>query len=328
MKILHITYHSGLTLNLNFVAKSLGHEIETQFANWNYNIGHNRAEEIWNKYKDYYNQFDIVITSDTCPLSRIFLQNNFNSKLVIWVANRFDYADQSTNDCAFPDQEYYNLIRSVPSRKNVKMFSYTKFEWIYASKYKNVFWNKDVIKPCSFIEDSDIKESAFPPEINKKETFFIPPYHNDTLFMNLKDKCGALDIHSYAGRYNGPQDLHGIKGIIHIPYGWSQLAIFENLSIGNVYLIPSKEFLLKLSKQNNFWWQDSYALEGHIESSEWYLPEHKDLFIYFNDWNHLKELSINDELINNKKEKILRFSESHTETTLNQWKDVFHNWKP
>ena len=89
MKILHITYHNGCKITLDYVAQSLRHEITTQFADWNYNIGHNRAIDVWNKHKDYYNQFDIIITSDTCPLARIFLQNNYSGKLIIWICNRF-----------------------------------------------------------------------------------------------------------------------------------------------------------------------------------------------------------------------------------------------
>lgn len=323
MKILHISYHDGCVKTLNFVAQSLGHEITTQYANWNYNIGHDRAIEIWNKHKDYYNQFDLIITSDTAPLSRIFLQNNFNGKLIIWCCNRFCYFDEASNDCGFPDPEYFNLIRSIKSRSNVKMLSYTKFEYEYARKYKNVDFGDEIIKPCAFIEECS--SSAFPSDINKSETFFIPSYHNDTIFMNLKKKCDELEINSYSGRYNGPSDLKGVKGIIHIPYAWSNLALFENWSLGNVYFIPSKQFLLTLAKQNNFWWQDSYAL-SLIDSSEWYLPEHKDLFMYFDNWEHLKSLTNDCGLLQGKKKKVSEFSNKHSEKTLVQWKSAIEIW--
>jgi hypothetical protein len=320
MKILHITYHNGCKMTLDFVAKSLGHDIITQFPDWNYNIGHNRAIEIWNKHKEYYSQFDVIITSDTCPLARIFLQNDYPGKLIIWVCNRFDYADGASNDCGFPDPEYYNLISNAKSKNNVKIFSYTKFEYEYAQKYKNIWLGSDIIKPCAFIDENKIS-SAFPSHIDKSNIFFIPSYHNDTIFINLKEKCDQLNINSYSGRYNGPLDLKGIKGIIHIPYGWSNLALFENWSIGNVYLIPSKNFILNMSKQHNFWWQDTYAIDL-IESSEWYFPEHQDMFLYFNNWNHLKELANNEELIKNKKQKVLQFSNNHTYKMLNKWKEA------
>jgi hypothetical protein len=324
VKILHITFHRGCELNLNYVAQQLGHEITTQYPDWGYNIGHARAETIWNKYRDYYNQFDLIITSDTAPLSRILMQNNYSGKLIIWVCNRFDYCDMATNDCRFPDQEYYDIFRASINKPNVKIFSYTKFEHEYAAKYRNVIWSGDIIKPCSFHEPS-VKPSAFPSNIIKSETFLIPPYHNDTLLLNLKSKCDSLGIQTYGGRYNGPSDLKDIKGIIHIPYAWSNLALFENWSLGNVYFIPTKRFLIELSNLGNFFWSPPFPHE-FIESSEWYLPEHKDLFIYFDNWNHLKTLVSDSTLLANKRQQTLQFSNTHTLLMLGKWREAFDKW--
>lgn len=319
MKILHLTHHSGCQSNIEYIIKTLGHEITTmpEVYSWNYNIGHKRAEELWNKHKEYFESFDLIITSDTAPLSRIFLQNNYKGKLIIWVSNRFNYFDGATNDCNFPDQEFYDMFKES---KNVKIFSYTKFENEYAKKY-GVYWRNEIIKPCVEIDKVDFV-SAFPENINKSEVFFIPPYHNDTIFMDLKGKCNQLGIPVYAGRYNGPLDLLDVKGIIHIPYAWANFALQEQWSMGKVYFIPSKAFLLKLSKQSNFWWQDSWALDNLIESSEWYCPENQSLFMYFNDWNHLKELAQQNDLIQNKSKQILEFSKQHNIKSLNQWENA------
>jgi hypothetical protein len=319
MKLLHVTYHNGCELNINYISKKLNIDLETQRANWNYNIGHNRANEIWNKYKDYYNSFDVIITSDTAPLSRIFLQNNFSKKLIIWICNRFDYHDAATNDCNFPDPEYYNLIKSSLNKPNIKFASYTKFEYEYALKYRNINFGDFVIKPCSFAENSE--NNLLLNNIDKKNTFFIPNYHNDSIFMDLHKKCNELNINSYRGRYNGPLDLEGFKGIIHIPYAWSNLALFENWSLENVYLIPSKKFILELKNKPNFFWSPPFPIEN-IESSEWYLPEHKDLFIYFDSWDHLKYLSKDNNLIEGKKNKIKEFSIKNNNIQIEKWKSL------
>jgi hypothetical protein len=324
MKILHLTYHQGCKINLDFVAKSLGYEITTQFADWNYNIGHNRAAKIWNKHKDYYNSFDVIITSDTAPLSRIFLQNNYNGKLIIWVSNRFDYCDGASNDCNFPDLDYYDLIRNVQKMSNVKIFPNTKFEYEYAQKYKNVWIGSNVIKPCSFIDENN--STIVSAISNPTNTFYISQYHNHSIFMNLKDKCDELEINSYYGRYNKLSDLKEIKGIINIPYAYSTISLFENLSMGNIYLLPSKDFILKLSKWPNFWWQDSYALTDLIDCSEWYLPEHKDLFVYFNSWEDLKYKSQNNQLLQTVKTNVIKFSEEHNIKTLKQWDNAITKW--
>jgi len=322
MKILHVTHHNGCKLQLDFIGNKLGYKIETQFANWNYNIGHQRAFDLWNQFKDYYNTFDIIITSDTCPLSRIFLQNNYSGKLIIHVSNRFDYTDESSNDCKFPDEEFYNLIRGIKFKKNVKLFPNTKFEIEYAKIYRNVILNPEIIKPCSFIEDSVIESN-----LDLTGKFYISQYHNHTIFMNLKEKCDQLAIDNFYGRYNKLSDLEKIKGIINIPYAWSTISLFENLSMGNVFFLPSKNLFLNLCRQNNFWFQDAYAInEKSIELAEWYDSDHKDIFIYFDSWEHLRELTNDNELIENKKKNVINFSKCHNEKTINQWKKAFSEW--
>src|SRR5579872_995466 len=103
LHILHLSFHKGCIRDIEIVAQELGCTITSLFipdlpakefdgyaaGNSLYNIGHERAEKIWNKHKDYFNQFDAIITSDTAPLARIFLQNNYEKPFIIWVCNRF-----------------------------------------------------------------------------------------------------------------------------------------------------------------------------------------------------------------------------------------------
>ena len=104
----------------------------------------------YKKYKDFYYSFDLIITSDTAPLSRILLQNNYSKKIIIWVCNRFDYRDEATNTCSFPDEEYYNIFRRSTNINNVKIASYTEFEYLYAAKYRKINIGDLTIKPCCF----------------------------------------------------------------------------------------------------------------------------------------------------------------------------------
>jgi hypothetical protein len=322
MRILHVSYHSGCIDSINYIIKKTGHQLETQRANWNYNISQDLADAIWTENKDYYNSFDCVITSDTSPLSRIFLRDEFQKKLIIWVCNRFDYTDQASNNCGFPDPDFYELFRKASLLPNVHIRSYTKFEHEYANKYRNVNWNAEVFRPCNEIKtfsDSDF----FPDGQKKSDVFLITRYHNDNYLLDLKSECDSRGIHSFKGEYKGPGDLYGIRGIIHIPYAWSNLALFENWSIGNVYLIPSKNFLLELSKDRNFFWSPPFDRD-FIHSSEWYLPEHEDLFIYFDSFDHLKQLSENENLIREKRNKVVEFSKKHNQICILQWGKILN----
>lgn len=184
VKVLHISRHQGCINNIKEVCDCLGCDLTTQVANWDCNMYPELAVELWNKYREYYSQFDVIITSDTAPLSRIFLQNNFKGKLIIWVCNRFDYADAATSR-GFPDRGYYELFSIAASRKNIKIFSYTKFEHEYAEKYHGIKWGGSIIKPFSLIKETICSE-YFNGTTEKKKVFFVPPYHNDTIFMDLK----------------------------------------------------------------------------------------------------------------------------------------------
>lgn len=329
MKLLHLSFHKGCQNDIDYVCNNLNIELsfmefddgETK-NNSKYNIGHKRAEKCWNKYKDYFNTFDGVIVSDTTPISRVFLQNNYKKKLIIWVCNRFDYFDSEHLDCDFPDKEYYNLIKNVKNRKNTFIMGYTPFENFYAKNIKKIDIGNDIIKPIGKVSSlyNNFEETN---KENKSNQYFVPPYHNDNIMIKLSEKLNELNIPNYSGKYNGPLDLQRYKGIIHIPYAWSNLALFENLQLGIIYFIPSKKFLLELKKNyKRFFWSRPFR-EDVIELSEWYLPEHNELFVYFDSWNDLKNKT-NTINYSEKKEKIINFSQKHEKKILEKWKKIFY----
>jgi hypothetical protein len=138
--------------------------------------------------------------------------------------------------------------------------------------------------------------------------------------MNLEAHCKNLGISCYRGRYNGPNDLKGFKGIIHIPYAWSNLALFENLRNDLIYFIPSKQFLVSLSKSKNFFWSPPFDI-NYLDYAEWYHKDYKNCFVYFDSWEDLVK-KINE---NNRDEKINQIRKSiqiHTDTYLNKWKNI------
>ncbi len=254
LEVLHLSMHSGCFKEIAHLASALDFEL----TNWNvlslpkekfdgettgcdrYNIDHKKADEIWQRNCEFFNTFDVIVTSDTAPLSRIFLQNGWEKPLIIWVCNRFDYCDEGEKKCHFPDREYYTLFSKACSLPNVRIISYTQFEHIYAENQRSLVSWSETIRPIGAIDQWKENASEIPDQIDKKNTFFIPPYHNDTLLLRQLNK---RNIPSYRGRYGGPEDLKDFKGIIHIPYAWSNLALFENWANGVIYFIPSELFI-------------------------------------------------------------------------------------
>ncbi|MDX8430972.1 MAG: hypothetical protein SNF33_04115 [Candidatus Algichlamydia australiensis] len=335
-KVLHITFHKGCAKEFEFVADELDLDLTTLFVHKLgpkefdgvakgsalYNVGHDRAKRVWDLHKEMFESYDLIVTSDTAPLSRIFLQNGWKKPLIIWVCNRFDYVAKCALDCSFPDKEYYHLIASTKKRPNVKVFSYTPYEHRYAKVVRGVDAWSDTIKPTGGGSPYCGDRSPIPATVDRSETFFIPPYHNDTHFMNLSAKLTSLGIPNYRGRYSGPEDLASFKGIVHIPYAWSNLALFENLRNGLIYFIPSKKFLLRLSKMSNFFWSPPFRRE-FVEDSEWYNPEYKDLFVFFDSWKDLKKrVETTDYLA--MQERIMQFSKQHQKEMLEKWRAAIY----
>jgi hypothetical protein len=321
LKILHISFHKGCQNDFEYISKKLNFKLT--FMEYDdgisigldkYNITHEKALSSWNIHKDYYNSFDIIVTSDTAPISRVFLQNNFQKKLIIWICNRFDYANQPS--IGFPDKEYYDLINDAKNRPNVSIIGYTPFENYYANNIKNLSIGNECIKPIGQIGEV-YKDYISTIIENKDKTFIIGPYHNDNIMMNLREKVESLNIKVFNGRYHGPKDLAEFAGVIHIPYAWSNLAVFEGIQLGIIYFIPSLNFFKEISKFKNFWFQDIYAF-NKVELSEWYCEEFKEVFINFDSWDDLKNKIDNLDYVK-QKELLKIIGIKHEKDMLEKW---------
>ena len=327
MKLLHLSFHRGCQNDIEYICNQLNIDLTfrefddgVSKGNDKYNITHEKAGYAWNKYKDFYKQFDIILTSDTAPISRVFLQNNWGKKLIIWICNRFDYVHQpEAEKIGFPDQEYYDLINDCKNRDNVHIIGYTPFENYYANNIRNLSIGNEIIKPIGKV--SNVYQNYNSTKIdNKENTFFIGSYHNDNIMMNLKEKVETLGIKTYNGRYNGPLDLAKFAGVIHIPYAWSNLALFEAIQLGIIYFIPSLNFLKEIKKDKDFFWSPPYR-EDVIELSEWYCKDYKDILVYFESWKDLKNKTNNKDFII-QKEKIKILGEDHKNLIIKKWEKI------
>jgi hypothetical protein len=291
-----------------------------------YNVTHTKAEYQWNKHKDYYNSFDVIITSDTAPISRIFLQNNYQNKLIIWICNRFDYVHGRPTHM-FPDYEYYHLINDAAHRPNVHIVGYTAFENYYANHIRGLSIGNKVIKPIGKIGAlyADYISTTVD---DKSKTYIIGPYHNDNNMMNLREKVESLGIRVYNGRYDGPKDLAEFAGMIHIPYAWSNLALFETIQMEVPYFIPSLSFIKDLAThqcgtRGNFFWSPPLLIDM-LHLSEWYCDELRDVLIYFDSWDDLqhKISSFDSEACKAHRKKLREFGDLHEAKMLQLWREI------
>jgi len=324
LKFLHLSHHIGCAADLSYVFRKLGHEIDYMLDIHEYNIGPGEAARLWEKHRAVFEQYDGIVTSDTAPLSRIFLQNNWSKPLIIWICTRLDYADQASQahlppSERFPDPEYYVLFDAACRKPNVRVVSYTEFEHLYA-RDRGMSIGDLVIKPTGCGVQGR-RKSLIPESVDRAETFFIPPYHNDTKLLDLQGMCQGLGIKAYRGRYAGPDDLKGFKGIIHIPYAWSNLALFENWHRGLMYLIPSLSMLKKLAAANEYFWSPPY-MEGRLVTSEWYCPENRKMFCYADSWEDMARIAKGWREFSRSAVEVKADANDHAIKQLSKWKNV------
>lgn len=341
LRILHLTFHKGCAREIEDVAASLSLEVETWFIPdlpremWDgetlnrcslYNMGHARAERIWKQLESRFDQFDLILTSDTAPLARIFLQNGWKKPLIIWICNRFDYVDRASLDCDFPDPEFYELFQRACHQDHVRVVAYTPFEHHHASLL-GIETGGCTITPCA----PCIRPDGTPPvdsfisrHVDRAGVFFLPPYHNETKFMDLSVHLASLGIPNYCGRYAGPYDLVGFRGIIHLPYNWSNLALFENMRLGIPYFVPSRAFFRELAAQGNYFHAELGQLlqEDLFDLSEWYSQEREGVITYFDSWEDLqRKIAVCDSPALQR--EIRTRAEIYREEMLQRWKKVF-----
>jgi len=331
-----MSFHKGCIKDFEEVGKELGlqvyswHIFSRPFKKFDgitkdanvYNISHERAKRIWDINKDFFNTFDVVVTSDTTPLSRIFLQNNFKKTLIIWVCNRFDYHHEVNMDCQFPDSEYYQLINKAITMDNVKIVLYTEFERIYAKK-KGIIFENNIIKPIG-VKEKTIDEtfiSKIPNHIKKEERIFLYPSRAPKeKYYYIGEQLLQKNIPFFCSPYNGPEDLKDFKGIIYFPYQASNLALFEHLQRGIIQFVPSKKFILELNNAGHslmpFVWGSG------VEYNEWYNDENKNYIIYFDSWDDLK-YKIEHTDYDQMRKKIRAFGKKHRKSMLERWRNVF-----
>jgi hypothetical protein len=339
LKVLHLSFHRGCIKDFEVVSKELGLELTSWFiadlgskfdgnpyTNTTYTLNHARAERVWNLHKAYFESFDAIVTSDTAPLCRIFLQNNWRKPLIIWICNRFDYYDQAGTDGGFPDAEYFELFRKAATQENVTVINYTQYEHLYAL-HRDVNTGSLVIKPCGSLPQELNKDtSQIPREVNKQETFFIPSrFDSQEQINHLITKCREAGIATYCGTYNGPDDLTDFKGVIHFPYNFSNLALFENMQRGLVHFVPSLNFARQLyySRERHKYRFFENGVADVIQFSEWYNGDNKDVIIYFDSWHDLRR-KIHQTDFSLLREKVRECGVKHRATMLNRWCDVFN----
>lgn len=335
-EILHISHHIGCFRDQHYILNKLGFEVTNhKFYDGTFKITKEIADDFWHTHKDQLNEFDYILTSDTAPLSRIFLenQNEFKSKLVIWICNRFDYNMEDQT-------RFYDLFSRAEENPNIKIVPYTYFEKIWCMEKGTDIMNREHIPPCginlpqfehympnSKIYDSDYGEKVDIPDAD----VIVPIYHNDNRFFDMTKYLNQREIKVYNGGFRFIEQLKKYKAFVTMPDAFSKFLCFELIHSKIPVILPSKDFLYELSKRPNYFfniWGSGGAnllKKEWIDWCEWYDPNLNECRFYFDSFEEIPDIikSIDKESMDLQFENASKYLE---DKSLNLWKNFYSNF--
>jgi hypothetical protein len=267
-----------------------------------YIITKEKADELWNLYNEDFLNSDVLIFSDTIPFSRPVLENlesiPKNTKIILWVTNRFNYAIES-------DQSYYDLLDRVKNDYRIYFLYSNKFEKVYLNNFVKIPENKQFFfTPYGKRSRIDFN---FKNKKDHNQKLFVMSYQNEKEFYPLFDELNNLDIDFYCKKdwipneeYCGPYDIETCSAVLHIPYAWGTIALWEYMSLGKTFILPSLAWLNRTYQERYLFFQTNKSIDMISIFSDWYCKENENLFVYFDEISQIKDIIQNKQMLINK----------------------------
>lgn len=306
MKIFHHSMHEGCASDIKNLFKRYDVDLTTivpkERPHEKYLVTSERIKPMWDEYKEYFLNSNVLIFSDTIPFSRPVLENlNLipqSTKILLWVTNRFNYAIET-------DQSYYDILDSIKNDPRIY--------FLYSNKFEKLYFNK-------FVDLPEDKQFYFTPYGKRNKTdynmknqkdhnqkLFVMSYQNEKEFYPLYDELNSLGVDFYykkdwipSDEYCGPYDIETCSSVLHIPYAWGTIALWEYMALGKTFILPSLNWLNKTYQERYLFFQTHKSINIISTFSDWYCEEHKDLFIYFDEIKEIKDILKNKDLLKQK----------------------------
>jgi hypothetical protein len=294
MKILHLSFHVGCLNDIQYVFEKLGHTITSQRCELPYTITEEVAQSYWETHSAFFQDFDVILTSDTVAIAFVFLRQLAVLKphLIILNCNRFDYG-------MYKIPAFYSALRIVVNQpKKVTLIPYTQFEQVWCAKH-GVFMTENVITPVGKIPSVPFVSPKVQSDFGSlnatyqkgpsHETIFIQTYFNHTQFMNLPQYLDSHGISVCFGGYNHTAELTKYQGLVVLPDAFSKYFLYEAIQNEIITFVPSQKFLLELVGKPRYF----FNIEGshgrltqeYINLCEWY--KYPEAHIYFDSFEDL-----------------------------------------
>lgn len=287
-KILHLSFHKGTMTDIRNLINNLEMKIQLDEKEMNQKylyMNTINADQLWQENKHIYQTYDTIVITDTAMLARPFFQhmNEHSLHIILYITNRFDWL----SDHEGTKEEYIKLYKniSLTYRDRCSFITDNLYDQYYASLF-----NIKMQLVRHYMKESLSKE-PLPVESNMNKLFI---YDRGTRINTYVNHLSGIEYDVYNGDYKPYRNCDHIreyKCYLHLPYQVNIISLWENLSFGIIYFLPSKQLLKKWVGENWYYWEEKSKpkdiLEKSIDFSEWYQPQFSNFFLFFDSWEDL-----------------------------------------
>jgi len=277
-------------------------------------------------------QFDLIVIGDVISYSRAFLHAQCKANVILYVTQRFDFG-------LWGNKEYRNLLQAASRWPNVRLLINNLWEPYYAKKFAQTDLHVYAYAPSTGVTSptaADIlKESQVDWAAIGLNEWTIVNRPNQNIFVemcrNRRVNCARV-ISSWHG---GPLGIAN-RTHVHIPYQVNTMSLFENLSNGVIYILPSSQlykewtdlglFVIDGAGEAPKHWTDEELL-GYVD---WWRRDLQSFFFHFDDISDLDpEASFHQMVIREsarKREHIRRYMEHHVNRSVEAWRQALQSF--
>ena len=293
MKFFNIDLHISIIADMKKIFSDIGHEVYDKSLSehtWVFNrqkdsipmLDNGRwmhlspqqfSDEFYNSYKS---QFDDKIDAFIVTYPPVFslLYKHFNKPIIINNPIRYEWPFSFRKK----DWEYFNVFlkEGVDNNKIILVANN-----LHDKKYMEDFIGREVEHIPSICDYYNARYESN----NNDFIYYSRNKISEITNSKIKYKDDLFKSHKH-------EDLIKFKGIIHIPYQISYMSIFEQYTSNIPLFIPTKEFLMKIYKENKYsvlkevsW--NNYCgerSESFVDYKGKYDPNDYNNFEAVNDW--------------------------------------------
>lgn len=299
LNILIVNYHDGVENEIHAVLEAAFAPLH-QTVNFHHTRGvgditdftvtEGASREYYPLHTDHCNSsvYDLIVVGDVITYGRPYLQAECKTNIILFITNRFDFG-------IWGDSEWAALVESASRWPNVRVIVDNLHEHNYALTSRNVDIHIYAYAPCTGMISDTAKNMLATSEIDwstvdKTELLLLDRGGQTHLLDLLREK--NIPGPFVMSHYGGPLDVAG-RFMIHIPYQVNTLALFENLNVGVLWVLPSVRLYRRWLVDGTFRMDSGERGERNWTEKEltayadWYRDDLSHLFFYFEELEDL-----------------------------------------